>query len=233
MTSTTMNTILKSISVIAVCLLLLAIMSCAATTQTRSVKPSGFLKDTSQLKEGDSDEALLVYFNSSANWAQYDKITLEPVTVWRNENFDPDDISKEELQHFVDALYIAVKDQLAKDYQIVDRSGPGVLRMRVALTYAEDSWIVLDTITNVLPIGIGINLVTKGITGTSAMVGEAAIEAEILDSLTNERLAALIDKRAGTKSYQDKFDNWGDVNKAFIYWAERARMKLTELCNQE
>jgi hypothetical protein len=225
--------ILKSFSVISVGLLLLTIMSCAATTQTRSVEPSGFLKDTSQLKVGDDDEALLVYFNPTADWSRYDKILLEPVTVWRNENFDPDDISKEDLQRLVDALYIAVKDQLAKDYQIVDRSGPGVLRMRVAITEAEDSWVVLDTITNVLPIGIGINLATKGITGTSAMVGEAAIEAEILDSLTNERLAALIDKRAGTKSYQDKFKEWGDVDKAFIFWAERARMKLTGLRNQE
>ena len=225
--------VLKSFSVIAIGLLLLAITSCTATIQTRSVEPSGFLKDTSQLKEGDDDEALLVYFNPTVDWSRYDKIILEPVTVWRNENFDPDEISKEDLQRIVDALYIAVKDQLAKDYQIVDRSGPGVLRMRVAITEAEDSWVVLDTITNVLPIGIGINLATKGITGTSAMVGEAAIEAEILDSLTNERLAALIDKRAGTKSFQDKFDNWGDVNKAFIYWAERARMKLTGLRNQE
>jgi hypothetical protein len=233
MTNSTVRTVLKSISAISVGLLLLTAMSCAATTQTRSVESSGFLKDTSQLKEGGDDEALLVYFNPTADWTRYDKILLEPVTVWRNENFDPDDISKEDLQRLVDALYIAVKDQLAKDYQMVDRSGPGVLRMRVAITEAEDSWVVLDTVTNVLPIGIGINLATKGITGTSAMVGEAAIEAEILDSLTNERLAALIDKRAGTKSFQDKFDNWGDINEAFIYWAERARKKLTGLRNQQ
>jgi hypothetical protein len=208
-------------------------MSCASTTQTRSVEPSGFLKNVSQLEEGGDDEALLVYFNPSADWARYDKIILEPVTVWRNENFDPDEISKEDLQRLVDALYIAVKDQLAKDYQIVDRSGPGVLRMRVAITEADDSVVVMDTITNILPIGIGINLVTKGITGTSAFVGEVAIEAEILDSLTNERLAALIDERAGTKSYQDKFKDWGDVNKAFIYWAERTRKKLLGLRNQQ
>jgi hypothetical protein len=233
MTNSTVHTILKSISAISAGLLLLTAMSCASTTQTRSVEPSGFLKNVSQLEEGGDDEALLVYFNPSADWARYDKIILEPVTVWRNENFDPDEISKEDLQRLVDALYIAVKDQLAKDYQIVDRSGPGVLRMRVAITEADDSVVVMDTITNILPIGIGINLVTKGITGTSAFVGEVAIEAEILDSLTNERLAALIDERAGTKSYQDKFKDWGDVNKAFIYWAERTRKKLLGLRNQQ
>jgi hypothetical protein len=232
MKNSNVHIILKSFSAVAIVLLLLTAMSCAATTQTRSVESSGFLKDTSQLKEGGDDEALLVYFNPTADWTRYDKILLEPVTVWRSEDFDPDDISEEDLQRLVDALYIAVKDQLAKDYQMVDRSGPGVLRMRVAITEAEDSWVVLDTVTNVLPIGIGINLATKAITGTSAMVGEAAIEAEILDSLTNERLAALIDKRAGTKSYQDKFKEWGDVNKAFIYWAERARKKLLGLRNQ-
>jgi hypothetical protein len=233
MNDSTVHTILKNISAISVGLLLLTAMSCASTTQTRSVEPSGFLKNVSQLEEGGDDKALLVYFNPSADWARYDKIILEPVTVWRNENFDPDEISKEDLQRLVDALYIAVKDQLAKDYQIVDRSGPGVLRMRVAITKAEDSVVVMDTITNILPIGIGINLVTKGITGTSAFVGETAIEAEILDSLTNERLAALIDERAGTKSYQDKFKDWGDLNKAFIYWAERARKKLLGLRNQQ
>jgi hypothetical protein len=233
MTNSTVHTILKNISAISVGLLLLTAMSCASTTQTRSVEPSGFLKNVSQLEKGGDDKALLAYFNPSADWARYDKIILEPVTVWRNENFDPDEISKEDLQRLVDALYIAVKDQLAKDYQLVNRAGVGVLRMRVAITEAEDSVVVMDTITNILPIGIGINLVTKGITGTSAFVGEVAIEAEILDSLTNERLAALIDERAGTKSYQDKFKDWGDLNKAFIYWAERARKKLLGLRNQQ
>jgi len=206
--------------------------ACAPTVQTRGVDTSGFLKDYSHLKKGKGDQALLSYDNPSADWSRYNKIILEPVTVWRNENFDPDDVSQEDLQRIVDFLHTTIKDQLKNDYQIVNRAGADVLRMRIAITEADDSVVVMDTITNILPIGIGINLIKKVATGTSSFVGRAAIEAEILDSLTNERLAAMVDKRAGTKTHHDKFKDWGDVNKAFTYWAERARKKLAELRSQ-
>jgi hypothetical protein len=56
----------------------------------------------------------------------------------------------------------------------------------------------------------------------------AGIEAEILDSLTNERLAAVVDERAGTKTFEGKTDKWDDVYESLRYWSDKLKAKLAE-----
>jgi hypothetical protein len=50
------------------------------------------------------------------------------------------------------------------------------------------------------------------------------------DSVTGKRLAAAVDRRAGTKAQRTKFSgSWGDVKDAFDYWARRVETRLAEL----
>jgi hypothetical protein len=58
---------------------------------------------------------------------------------------------------------------------------------------------------------------------SAALVGAASAEAELLDSMTNERLAAAVDAVAGTKGVLRAFSKWADVQKACDNWAERMR----------
>jgi hypothetical protein len=202
--------------------------ACATTTQTRSVKPAGFLKDYSQLKKGKGDQALLVYINPSADFSRYDKLLIDPVTLWRRPKSEPSPIPAEDLQRLVDYLDASIRNKLKDDYRIVERPGPGVLRMRCAITEARQSEPFGDTISNILPPAVALNLIKKVATGTSAFVGRAAIEAELLDSLTNERLAAAVDERAGTKTFEGKLVKCDDVYKSFDYWADKLKTKLAE-----
>ncbi|MDH5576222.1 MAG: DUF3313 domain-containing protein, partial [Nitrospirota bacterium] len=57
---------------------------CAETYQVKGdVGKTGFLVDAYPLlKPGKEGEANLVYLNPEARWKTYDKIMLEPVTVW-------------------------------------------------------------------------------------------------------------------------------------------------------
>jgi hypothetical protein len=67
------------------------------------------------------------------------------------------------------------------------------------------------------------------LTGTGIGVGAVTIEAELLDGGTNQRLAAVVDRRSGTKALRSKFDgSWGDVKLSFDWWATRLRTRLTE-----
>ena len=52
-------------------------------------------------------------------------------------------------------------------------------------------------------------------TDTAAIVGEAAFEGEVTDSLTNELLGSVVDKRVGTKTFAGVFSSWDDVQAAF------------------
>jgi hypothetical protein len=201
--------------------------------QVRDTEISGFLKNYSQLEKGKDDQALLIYINPQAHFAQYDKVVISPVSVWRSADSDLDDIPYEEIQKMVDYLDNALRENLKEEFTVVERAEPGSMTVRVGLTEARDSKIVLDTISNVLPPAIALNLVKKVATGTSAFVGRTRIELEILDSITGRRLLALVDERAGSKSFKGKFDKWDDVHQAFNYWAKKMQTRLVELRKEQ
>ena len=59
-------------------------------------------------------------------------------------------------------------------------------------------------------------------------MGEASIEAELRDSQTKERLAAMLDHRVGQKALKGVMHDWADVQSAFEYRAEQLRTRLEE-----
>jgi hypothetical protein len=125
---------------------------CAATQQARNVEASGFLGDDyALLREGAEGEALLVYRKPDADWAAYDKIKLDPVTIWVGEGSAFEDFSEPDRQALADAFYGLLSEELAKDYALVDALGPDVLHVQVAMSDAEKSYPVLDTISSVAP----------------------------------------------------------------------------------
>jgi len=207
----------------------LIVGGCASTYQARSVEESGFLGDYSMLKEGTWSQALLVYINPDANelCKNYTKVLLEPVSIWVKADSSLEDVSEEDRQMLTDYLYDSLKEALSKDYEIVDRAGQGVLRVRAALTEADGSWVVLDTITSIVPIALGLSTLKQLTFGTASFVADASIELELEDSMSQVRLAAMVDRRAGGKGWSKKFNEWGKVEKAFDYWAEKVQKGLT------
>lgn len=214
----------------ACCVVLASILAgCATTHQTRSVEFSGFLNDYSMLREGQGDEALMVYINPETDFSAYDGVIIDSVTIWTDTDSAAAQAPPEEMKQLADHLYLALYNELKKDYQIVDRPGSGVLRIRAAITEARKSRILLDTLTNVLPPMIVMSTAKRLATGTHAFVGRAGLEAEILDSMTNKRVAAAVDERAGEKALRGKLGSWNDVKESHDFWAERLRIRLTEL----
>ena len=81
----------KSGSILLVGLCLAAGLGGCATTKQASLKSvtrSGFLGDYSKLTPGDQSkrQALLRYINPNARWSQYQKVRIEPVTFWGDDN---------------------------------------------------------------------------------------------------------------------------------------------------
>lgn len=195
-------------------------VGCAPLRQRReAVEPSGFLHDYSQLKENDQYKAYLVYINPNANWSKYNAIMIDSVSLWAKE----DKLSPEDRQMLTSIMYNALFDTLAKNFAIVKSPGMNVLRLRMALTEAEQSKVVLNLVTSVIPQARLVSTIGGMAADTSALVGEASAEGEILDSVTDERLAAAVDRQTGTKALirGEKFSSWGDVQLACNYWADR------------
>ena len=114
-------------------------------------------------------------------------------------------------------------------FVITDQAGPSVLRLRAALTQAKGANVPLKTITTIVPQLRMATMVGGLAADTAVTVGSATVEAEVLDSITHERLIAVVDQRAGNKTLGTMLKKWGDVEKACEYWAEQAKVALLRI----
>jgi hypothetical protein len=211
---------------------MIGVAGCATTHQVRSLQaPSGFLGDYSELKAGTGGQAKLLYVRPGVDWKIYDKVLLEPVQLWHAD--EPDSplgsLRPQDQQILVDALYNSLRAMLSVHYEGAKQPGPGVLRIRAAVTEARPSKPVLNLASSVTPIGFGVSAAKRIAFGTHTSVGLIQVEAELLDAQTGQRLAAAVDRRAGTKAWATKFgDQWADIRESFDYWATQLSKRLAE-----
>jgi Protein of unknown function (DUF3313) len=202
--------------------------SCAASQQARDVKESGFLgTDYAILRPGEEGEALLRYVDPDAPWSTYDKIKLDPVTIWTGEDSAFADFSKPDRQKLADSFYTVLVEELSKDFQMVEETGPGVLHLQVAITDAQTSNPTMDTISSIVPQALLLSEAKGLITGKPSFVGEASAEFRGTDGETGELVGAAVDRRVGGKSITGApADSWDDVHQAYRYWAQQFRYRL-------
>jgi len=93
----------------------------------------------------------------------------------------------------------------------------------MALTEAKGARVALNTVTTVVPQLRAASTIAGLGTDTAALVGAASMEAEATDAITNARLAAVVDSRAGTKGITRMLSKWADVSAICDHWGERAR----------
>ncbi len=206
------------------------VTGCAATRGRRDEpEKSGFLGDYSQLKENPEYPAALVYIEPGVQWPQYNSIKLESAGLWVNDSTK--NLSAEDQQHLTDTLYSKMSEDLGKVFTLTNQPGPNTIVLRVALTQAQGAKVGLRVVTTAVP-----QLRTAGaIVGlggdTATTVGSATVEVEILDSVTNQRLAAGVDERAGTKVLFAKrtYQTWGDVEAACDRWSSRIAWQLARV----
>lgn len=222
---------MKYVSLAVLVVFAMTLCSCTTTHQTRSAATSGFLKDYHQLREGGDGEALRVYINPATNFGSYDKILIDPIQVYASQRSKLAKLPNEDLQGLVNYLDATLREQLKADYTLVNAPGPNVMRLRVAITEAKGSKVVLDTLSTVMPYTLAISAVKRVALGSHTSVGMARVEMEIQDSRTQVRLVAAVDERAGRKvtGKFDKWKKWQDAKDAYDHWAVQLRTRLTEL----
>jgi hypothetical protein len=189
---------------------------------------NGFLgSDASLLQPGQEGQAAMVYINPSAQWSQYNKIMLEPVEFWdsADSSVSPSD------QHTLTAYaYNKLKEDLQKNFTLVDQGGPGVLVLQVALVNANAATPGLRSVSVVIPQLRIINAAQSLATGSYAFVGSAEAIMKATDAQSGQLLAAAIDKRAGGIALSSAAQwKWGDAENAIDYWAQQIDNRLLQL----
>ncbi len=179
---------------------------CGASAPMRT----GFLSDYSNLtKRSDTSYR---YIASGNRLASYDRFIIEPVRVYYHGGSAR--VPGSETQKLANYLRSAIVKAISDRYPVVNQPGRGVARVRIALTDVKKStwWM------NIHP---GSKLTGSG-------TGEAAMEGELLDSLTNEQIVALVESQRGNQFELDQFSEYDDVKDVMDDWAQRFRTRLDE-----
>ncbi len=173
---------------------------------------SGFLSDYSNLEEVDDNH--LVYL--SGNSGNYSKFIIDPIAMLYSQPEEKRIFSDEELEDLQVHFKTAISEALTEDdgYQVVEVAGPGTARLRVGVTDVDDTIGALN-----------ITIYTK-ITG--AGLGGAAMEGELVDSITGEQIAAASRWGSGSRILRAGFTHTGDAKILMDRWAKDMRKRLDD-----
>jgi hypothetical protein len=227
----------RAIKLFLVLLLGLAMAACAAAKQTAPV--SGAQPEAPQpaLEEGGAKNFLGSYYallqpgpkggvkkrwlKQDADFSRYKKVMLDSVVFYLAKSSDYQGIDPQVLKDLADKFNKITVDAIKDKYPVVAEPGPDVVRLRVAVTNLEQSRPVLSGITTVVPVGLGISIIKRGVAGSWSGSGATGMAFMALDSTTNEVLAAAVDDQSA--GFAERFTKWGSAEEAFKFWAERLR----------
>jgi len=195
-------------------------ISCASTKP--ETKGPGFLGEYAKdLQPGPKDGAKMRWLKPGVNFAKYNKIMLDSVIFYFADDSEYKGIDPAEMKELADGCNKELVKVLNPAYPIVAEPGPDVVRIRFAITDMKHSRPIISGVTSVVPIGIGVSLVKKGVTGSWTGSGATTSEVMALDSMTNDVIAVAQDER--TAGYLERFTKWGSAEDAFKYWGEKIK----------
>jgi hypothetical protein len=194
----------------------------SAGSAADDMKYSGFIGDFSRLmRPGIEGGVKMRWVKPYHDFSKYNKIMLDSVVFFFAEDSEYKGINTPDLKELTDGFDKALVDALIDKYPIVSEPGPDVVRIRFAITDLKQSKPVLSAVTSVVPSGVAISLVKRGVTGSWVGSGGTSMEAMFLDSVTNEVLGLIADNRMA--AFTDRFTKWGSAQEAFRFWAGRLR----------
>lgn len=209
-----------------------AVLLLGAPVTVRSDGPppvSGFLGDYSELRPHPKKKGLLVYYKRIGVLAPYSKFVVEQPVVLFHPEARGTEVDPEELEMLADFLREALVAELEASpvgYEVVETSGEGVLVLRLAITDVEPVEPARNVGSSVAGAVTGVGLLVPRVD-----LGRAAIECEMVDGASGERLAAVVASKKGRR-FGGKIKGakrWGDVKGAFRSWAKKFRKRLDQL----
>jgi len=178
--------------------------------------PSGFLGDYSTMQPSKIIKGMSIDRASSEKLGDYSKFIIDPVEIYLHKDAKAEDIDPKVLQEMADYFRNEVIAKLQEHYTVVEEAGVGVLRIRAAITDVLPNKVALNIHWSTTMAGLGL--------------GGAAMEAEFVDSQTNERILAVIDSRKGRRTHYKKgLSKWGHTKDVIEEWVQMLTKRLDEL----
>jgi hypothetical protein len=206
-------------------LLLMGMMlvGCATTAPPKT----DFLGEYSKkLTPGPEGGAKMRWLKPGVDFAKYKRFMVDYVVFALADDSESKIINGDEMKKLGDACTLEIINALKDKYPIVSEPAPDVARFRFAIVDLKQSHPALSAVTSVIPIGLGISLLKKGATDSWTGSGATTCQLMVLDSATNEVIAAGEDEYKA--AFTERFSKWGSTEDAFKYWGKRVREVIDE-----
>ena len=183
-----------------------------------SAVKTGFLTDYSRLSK--ESNSTLRYINNRA-LAKYSNFIVDPVEVHFHrgakavEHRTKGKLTQQKVTDLTNYLHARIVEVVKNSgNRIVYRPAAGVARLRVALTNIDRS-----TAASLLP--------TAKMVG--AGIGGASMEAEVVDSMTDEQIGAVVESKKGSIIPFANLGEWDAAKQVMDDWAKRFKKRLDEV----
>jgi hypothetical protein len=189
---------------------------------TALAEDSGYLGDYTALKEvkDAAGDTVMRYVNPKLKPGAYQAVMIDPPQYYPAPK-PSEQVSSQTLTDISNYLDNGLRDKLGAKFTVVSEPGPGVLRIRPAITAVAPKAVGLKPY-QLVPVALVVSSV-KG-RGKEARI---QVEVDVVDSMTGERMGASVRKGVGAKLASDKaalaltdvqplLDKWIDTGSAFV-----------------
>lgn len=177
---------MKLKTLILVAALALTTTNAMAAREVKTKDFSGWMDDYDSLVFHEERNAY-IFFNEEKR-GKYQKVLLESVSIF-SENSDGEESIARKASDYLES---GVKQLLAERNMRASEPGPGVLRLAIAITGVEKSKEDLK-VYNFVPVA-AVFRGAQAATGNVSTYIDTMFEAEMVDSVSSERLGAIVAK---------------------------------------
>ena len=207
-----------------------------------------FLSQPGRLRPAADGSGALAWVDPGADLSRYNQFLIEPIQVRLAEDAGHKTVDPGQLKTLTDYLKESVIKALTPTYQVVTQPGPGVLRIRIAITDLVPTKPAYSVAALVVPYATVVDLASGAAAGQSAgsppYLGRTGIAAMLIDAQNQQVVAEYADTRIGRKyvvdpgkgftgaikagmgNYVRSYTSWAYARQAFDGWAAVLRRWL-------
>lgn len=215
---------------------------------------TGFLSDYGRLQPVTWSDGMECWREPNLDAKQYDRVLVSRIVVslapakgdGAQNTVDPSDL-KTLTDYFHDSMVRALRPRI----QVVDKPGPGVVVMRIAVTDLSPTRVSESVAGTLIPYAFiaeaGAGVATGRPAGSTPYMGEAGMEMQFRDGVSGAILAECRDAQIGRKyaadlnagaagavevwanGYLSSFQSWSYAKLAFDKWSLLIAQRIAEL----
>ncbi len=202
-------------------------ITASGSALAQDIQSSDFLSDYSQLTRS-TDEQRMDYSylvpDAPDRIANYSAVMIDQPEIFVSPDSQYKGMKPDDMKQLADAFRNSMVQELVATYTIVDQPGPNVLYLRFAFSNLQVKK-QRRRLMSYTPIGLVANAVRSSVTDLTNKIDLKGItvEMEVLDSTTEEQLAALLEVRSETA---EEPTSWEEVEALIVVYAQRLSCRL-------